>query len=431
MSFPNPNIYPLLTAAAIVAGSSAYASPLVSIGDSANIYFRGDAATKYNDNLFLTSSNEVEDVNFDLTPGLELQVGRPGSDSSIVAYVRETFRFYADNDELNNELLDTGINAQIKNDVLFVTGSLGYAEADQAIRDLATNFVGVSPVGKGHLIERASARASINVEYKFSPKTSVTTGAAFYNVDYDSDHTLFAGISPSTYTLLNPQVPGTLNRVADLSRIRNDVEIFTLPVGFYYKWKPRLDVGLSYRYRKTTVKDSLLAYESLVGLNLQQGTIGLSEGVDSRDHFFSVNLRGEFNEKLSADIKVGAQFSEKYGVVIDRSIQNIPGYDPETVDFAMSANFSYAINSKNTLSGSFEVDNRTSSYGIDTKSTDIGVSYNYKINPLLTAGASVGVEFEEFGATALSATSSSNQAVREDDYLRGSLSLRYSPVRGN
>lgn len=423
MSFPKAKLYPLLTTTALVAGISANASPLISIGDSTNIYFTGEAATQYNDNLFLAEQGEVEDINFDLTPGFELQLGRPGSDTSILAYVNETFRFYADNDDLNNELLNTGIRGQLKNDVLMVSANLGYGEADQTIRDLATNLGTVTPVNQGYLIERASSSASTNMEYKFSPKTSVTLGASFSNTDYDSDHTLFTAGATSV-------VPGA-NSAADPSRIRNDLETFVIPVGFYYKWKPKLDVGLGYRYRKVTVKDSLLAFESLIGGTLTPGTIVLTEGVDTRDHFLSVNLRGEFNPKLAANIQAGVLFSERYGVVIDRAIQNDPGFDPEDVSFSMLANLNYTINSKNSVSASFDIDNRTSSLGLNTQSTNIGVGYNLKINPLLTAGASFGVEFEEFGTAATSSTSNSNQQVREDDFWRGSLSLVYKPVRGN
>lgn len=74
----NKKAYSLLAIAPSLwlAPLSLNASPLVSIGDNADLFFNGSSSVRWTSNLFRDEVNETSDVIFTVTPGLELNVGR-------------------------------------------------------------------------------------------------------------------------------------------------------------------------------------------------------------------------------------------------------------------------------------------------------------------------------------------------------------------
>ena len=63
----------------------------------------------------------------------------------------------------------------------------------------------------------------------------------------------------------------------------DDSKITTIPVNYYYKVTPKLDVSGGIQFRDTR----------------------LTTGVDSQDYFYNVGLRGEFTPKLTGKVAVG------------------------------------------------------------------------------------------------------------------------------
>ena len=225
-------------------GSSAVAAPFLAIGDNAELFVTADAMASYNDNILLGSAaNEEDDVIFTFRPGFDLQFGKDSLlKGNVVA--TGTFTSYADNSELNNQLLGLGANSTYDNGNLQLSANVSFDQLDQPTVDAA---------GGGTLVERDVTAARVNGELALSEKISIGSGFSYVHTDY----------STPGYT---------------------DQWTYTVPVNVYYELTPKVDVSAGVRYSHIDLENGANEYD---------------------DFYYNVGARGAFTPKLSGSFSVG------------------------------------------------------------------------------------------------------------------------------
>ena len=290
----------LVTASLAATG---YAAPFMAIGDGAELFLTGTLGVRVDDNILLGSgtpaSPEVDDIIFDINPGLDLTFGKDAQLKGSLAVVY-AFANYADNDHLNTDLFGGDFNTAYDDGKLKLNFDLGYHELNQN-----------TPTLRG-LIRRDVFSAGGNAEVELSQITAIGVGLEFDNENYKR-----AG-----YT---------------------DLETLTVPVNFYYKWTPKIDVSAGYRFRDEQV--------DLLGQN-------------SKTHFFNVGARGEFSPKFTGKFAIGLNQRE------------FSGGGDET-GFGLDSSFAYEISPKTTLQFGATNDFATSPQGLQQE--------NLTLNGLVSA----------------------------------------------
>lgn len=232
-----------LTIAAIPI-STTFAAPFMAVGDNAELFLTGSVAVRFDDNIFLTGTNEQSDTIMSFTPGFELAFGK-GSATQGSVYYREEFVRYSDNDKQNTSLSAVGFNSQ------YDSGKTKLGLLASFVQ-IAANQPGTTPA-VGTIARRNVTTIKANTEFAFSEKTKFGTGVAYDKTDY----------APASFT---------------------DSKAWTLPFDVYYEMSPKLDMSVGYRYRDT----------DLTGV-----------GRDEKTHFLNVGARGEFTPKMNGQIRVG------------------------------------------------------------------------------------------------------------------------------
>lgn len=310
----------LLLAAALAAGvSSAHA--LVTLGTDSELFLTLNTSAQYNDNLFL-SSPKVDEFIFDLTPGFRVDYGRNSLVKGQFSY-GEDFQIFGDRSHLNTSLSRVTGDAAYDDgkNKLALAGS--FQQADQATRDIRRN--------DESLVHRDIVSLRAVDELLFTAKTSVSVGASYDRTDYKK--------------------PGYV-----------DLSAYTIPVKYYYKVLPKLDLSGGYRYRNS---------------NLGRG------GIDSDAHFFSVGARGELTPKLTGEIAIGYdEFKPTTGknrssVGLEASLAY--AYSPKT-SFTFGANngFGYTALGESNRAGGLNAGvsaQLTSDWRFDASALYTGFSY--------------------------------------------------------
>lgn len=224
-------------------GVTAKAAPFMAVGDNAELFVTASANLSFDDNIFLSGSNEADDTIWSFTPGVDLVFGK-NSVAKGNAYYREEIRRFSDNDTQDTELSSLGFNTAYDNGVTKANFNVSYAQ-------VAQNTVLANSVGA--LNRRKLTNLGGKLEFGLSEKTSLAVGASFNKTKYAS--TGFV-----------------------------DSDIWTLPIDVYFKSTEKLDWSLGYQYRSTDLSGSGRSFD---------------------DHFLSVGARGEFTPKLTGQVRVG------------------------------------------------------------------------------------------------------------------------------
>jgi hypothetical protein len=242
----SPETMKILTVAALsslAASPALFSSPLLSIGEHADLYAEVSGSVMYTDNLTLDENDELDDFRFILTPGAVLEVGRGLTNLNGSLNAQYGFVRYADNTNFDTELWNVVGDLSFSGP-RYTAGVLGgYVEKQQNESDL--NAV-------DQLVIQKTAFAGANVKYTLSQKFSLGASGRFDNITYDGG--------------------GNLDR-----------DIYTVPVDVYYELTPKLDATAGLVYKQTDVQD----------------------GVDTDDYFYNVGLTGALTEKFSTTFKVG------------------------------------------------------------------------------------------------------------------------------
>jgi len=231
--------------AVFAAGPVAMASPLLSIGEHADLFATVDGSVAYTDNLTLDEFDELDDFRFIVEPGLSFELGRGLTNLDASLRVAYNFVRYADNTVFDTELWNVVANANYNAPRYTISANGGYVERQQNEND--ANAV-------RQLVTQKDAFGGADIRYTLSQKFSLGAGGEAQFIEYDGG--------------------GNLDR-----------DKFTVPVNLFYELTPKLDATVGVRYRQTDVDG----------------------GTDSDDMFYNVGLTGALTQKFSTTFKVGYQ----------------------------------------------------------------------------------------------------------------------------
>jgi polysaccharide biosynthesis protein VpsM len=234
-------------AATLLAGVSASAAPLITIGERAALYFNGSVTARYDDNVYLNANNEESDILFIFSPGVEFTYGGADAIWNFSAYYREDIYRYTDASELNTNGSNVFLNAAYAYNRLVADFDASYRRLTQNAFDFVSQ--------DGVVVERDVYRVALNGEYDLTELFDVGAGISYEETNFK------------------------------MQQFR-DVETIAVPLDLYYNWTPRVDLSLGYRFRD----------------NNTTGT-----GRDSQDHFINVGARGEVTPNVSGSVRVGYQ----------------------------------------------------------------------------------------------------------------------------
>ncbi len=328
----------LLPAAAVLAAltSPLAAAPLISIGDTVDIFFNGSVSGQYRSNVFNNPAAE-DDYIFYFSPGVEVNIGR-NSNANINIRFREDFLYYNRFSSQDTNLSNLYIDGTYNSGPLTSKAGFSYVQSQQNTASL----VGV-PGTIRNLVKRDLYNAYVAGEYEISSKTSVDAAVRWSHTDYTNNQQ-FA------------------NRYAN-------TQSFSLPIDFFYKYSQKLDVGLGYRFRYTDVSSTPFRASR-----------------DYSDHFVSLALRGEIAPKLTTRLNAGLQIRDDNAAV---NPQN-------TTTFSILSEFNYAATPKTAITAGFTRDFGVSGEGGSTEDTGGYGRVTYAFSQFISTNAHFGYTHSEY-----------------------------------
>lgn len=248
------------------------AAPFMALGDNAELFLTASASVSVDDNIYLRNTNEVDDMIFKFTPGVDLVFGRNALTSGNFYYRHDILR-YSDVSAQDTDLASVGFNSLYNNGKSKLDVGASYVES-------ATN----EPSAPGAIVGRNVSSFRTLAEFGATEKTALGAGIRYENTDYD------------------------------LGGSYRDAEIWSVPMDVYFNYSPKLELSLGYRYRSTDLS---------------------STGIDSKDHFANIGARGEFTPKLVGQLRVGytkRTFSHTFADDSDIGIESnlTYSYSPKT-----------------------------------------------------------------------------------------------------
>lgn len=214
----------------------------IELSDGIKVIPTATAGVQFNDNLFLSSTNETSETMWVLSPGVIVTSGEGATNSTQFSY-SEQFQLYSDNSGLNTSLSLLDLSSTYDDGKMKIGVNAWFHQANQATRD----------VRGASLVNRNLSHAAITDEVEWSDKSSVLVGFTYDDTNY----------KPAGY---------------------RDWQWLEVPVKYYWKYQPKLDFSAGVRYRSNKV----------------DGT-----GYDSNELFYSVGARGEITPKLIGEVSVG------------------------------------------------------------------------------------------------------------------------------
>jgi polysaccharide biosynthesis protein VpsM len=347
----------VLITASLAAGS--YAAPFMAIGDGAELFLTGSLGVRADDNIFLTRNNRESDLIFDITPGIDLTFGKNSQMKGSLT-LSDMFSNYSDNSNLNTNLFSGDFVTRYDDGKMKLGFNLGYHELNQ-------NTVDIRPSVGGRLVRRDIFSVGGDGEVEISQITAIGGGVSFRREDYKR-------------------------------RGYTDSDELTVPVNFYYKWTPKVDLSAGYRYRDYRV----------------------DVGQDSTDHFFNIGARGEFSPKFTGKFAIGLNTRK-----LDRG--------GDETQLGLDSSFAYEISPKTSLQFGASNDFGTSPQGQQQRNLVLNGMVVTKISEewLVNAGLSWrSIDYDEvpavtrvLGTTVTIITPRINS--RTDDYFEGVLGTTY------
>ncbi len=333
--FPvKPHAMKKLIGAAILSSlvTAGQAAPFMAIGDGAELFLTGTLGVRVDDNIFLTG-NATDDIIVDVTPGVDLTFGKDAQVQGALT-LSHAFATYIDNDELNTNLFSGDFVTRFDDGKMKLNFNVGFHELNQNTPDVQ------------RLTRRDVFNTAASGEVEISQLTSVGAGVNFNREDYKR----------TGYT---------------------DSESLTVPIDFYYKWRPKVDLSIGYRYRD---------YE-------------VDIGQDSSDHYLNVGARGDFTPKLTGRFTVG----------FNRRSLDVSG---DKNGFGLDASFAYEVSPKTSLQVGASNDYGTSPQGAQQEN----LTFNARVVSKIADDWSVngGVSFRQI-----------DYFSRKDDFWEATLGTSY------
>ena len=346
------------------------AAPLVSIGDSVDVFFNGSSSLEWQSNVFSDESGAVDDFEYTVTPGFEVNVGRGLSNLDLSIITRYEIVRFDEVTDLDNELFHIKAVGSYAGSRLSVNGLVSYDENQSNGADGNDNQ-------KGKLSASETTAANLNGEYTLSPKFSFGAGVNYNNREYKESSSA-------------------------------DRKSYTIPLDIFYELTPKVDLSIGYTYTSTEV--------SRAGTVSPEGLINGVDGYDKEQHFVNVGARGDLLPKLNGSFKIGfnTMDSDK-PLTLEDNVLGRSDRDSSS-SLGLDASFTYLatakVNTQLSLNRNFDV----AGQGESTEATRVDLSANYSINTRYTATANLGYTLREYV-----------DADREDDNYRTGVSLSYLP----
>lgn len=231
----------LLTA--LLGTSSAFAAPFMAIGDNAELFLTGAVAVKFDDNIFLRPSGEINDTIYSFTPGVDVVFGKNAATSGNLYYNAEVRR-YDNTGSQDTTLHKAGLNSLYSNGKTKLDFGGSYMEVAQSEISVP-----------GAIIDSEVFSARALGEVGITEKSTLGLGVRYVDTAYQ----------PTSFT---------------------DSAVLTLSGDVFTEYTEKLAFSIGYQFRST-------------------GVSGGGDRTDRRDHFFNVGARGEFTPKLSGTVRVG------------------------------------------------------------------------------------------------------------------------------
>lgn len=344
----------LISAIPFISALALSASPLVTVGDFADISFDGTASLKSDSNIFRIPSNEVSDTIFTLSPGLSANLGKNSSNLDIQMSTSLDFNDYQDRSELNHELF------HINTDIAY-RGSRLDAGIEASFDENKTNTGDANLLGD--LAESEISYFKINAEYAYSPKIS-------YGVGYNYRHTNYVGNAA----------------------IFQDLTRTNIPFKVFYELTSKMDLSVGYTRGRVDAEE-----------NNQQG--------DSNTNYYNVGLRGSILPKLNGSFDIG--FTDRNGALSDSNTMGANlslswlitpklilaaagdrGYTASINGGNILAtnlflNCSYSVNDKISLNSRINFTTREYDSGRQDDLTVLGLNASYIINTNLSVNGNI------------------------------------------
>lgn len=163
------------------------------------LHFSLSSSVRYDDNIYLTSMNEVSDVIFSVSPTLRFNSAEEGSATNTLSITyTPSFRVYADNSERNTVDHSLGIRLGKTMPKTQIGFDVTYAKSTGSDR-----FVSGT-------IDRDSLRVGVSLSRILTGKTRLDVGA-HYNVDSFGSNALFGDESYGVNAALMYQATGKIS----------------------------------------------------------------------------------------------------------------------------------------------------------------------------------------------------------------------------
>ena len=378
----------LISASLLTQQTGANASPLVSIGDNADIFFNGSSSLRWQSNVFRDEDDEIDDLLWSLSPGFELNVGRGLSNADLSIITRYDILRYQDLDDLNTELFHIKAIGSYKTSRLDLNGSISFDENQSTSGD---NNV------TADLIEFDTFNARLDAEYRFSPKFSFGTGVNYSEREYKAPY----------------------------DDVLADRETIRLPFDIFYELTPKVDLSLGYVYTTTDVEETVIPiFPVAVILPAPAVAVGRSVGDYKQDsHFFNIGARGNLLPKLTGFFKIGYRTrsnDDSTTSLVDGTgaFVGFPGSTnrDDSGMLGLDADLTWSATPKITARLGLSRDFGVGGEGQSTENTSVDLNGSYSINSNFAASANLGYTIRDYTTTG-----------DKDNQTNLGLRLSYSP----
>ena len=375
------NIYPvIIVTVGLCQQLFVSAAPLVSIGNNTDVYFNGSSSLRWTSNVFRDEAEETEGLTWTLSPGFEVNVGRGLTNADLSIITRYDIIRYEDQDQLDTELFHIKAVGSYTSSRLALSGS---AYFDESKMNSGENNI------TNDLIEYDAYGATVDSEYRVSPKFSFGAGARY---------------SEKVFKTFDDTFP--------------DRTVMSAPFDVFYELTPKLDLSLGYTFTNTDIEETIRASAP--------NQVRITSDYETDSHFFNIGARDQLLPKLTGSFKVGYRTRSSSDSTI-QTIDTDPVTSVETTTttrtnrddsgmLGLDANFTWTATPKLAVNFDLSRDFGVGGEGQSTEKSSVILGGNYSINSFFTLNANLGYILTDY-----------SNSEREDDQYNAGLRLFYLP----